>query len=112
VTAAEEVIVIESIGIVVRLLVETLAAALRPLAELISAPMSAEPGAVALAAAVVTTLALLVVAVALVTAPAHVLTTAAHPRRAIADDTVLAQTHPDAPGHSRPRAPGFAALAA
>lgn len=33
---------------------------------------------------------------------------AAHPLRAIDASTVLAQSHPDAAGHPRPRAPGVA----
>lgn len=114
---------LDSIGVVLRLVFETLAAALRPaaeaaaaalrpLAEFAVAPLAADAGALALAAAVVTTLALLAVAIALFTSPVHVVATAPHPRRAIADDTRLAETHPDAPGHSRPRAPGSAALAA
>ena len=53
-----------------------------------------------------------VVAIAVFLSPARAVATAPHPRRAIADSTRLAASPPDAPGHSRPRAPGSAALAA
>ena len=39
-------------------------------------------------------------------------TSPAHPARAIDISTPLAQSDPDASGHPRPRAPGFAASAA
>lgn len=108
---------LESIGIVLRLLAEFAGLALRPLFEL--AATVASPGAdvMAIAAASAATaalvaLALLAVAIALFARPAFAVASAPHPRRAIDDATRLSETHPDAPGHSRPRAPGFAASAA
>jgi hypothetical protein len=112
-------------GVVLRGLLETVqgllgpvgsggAAAVRALGEL-AAALTSDAGALALVAATATfaLLALLAVAVSLVRSPAHAVDpSAAHPRRAIHDATRLTETHPDAPGHARPRAPGFAALAA
>ena len=108
---------IESIGIVLRVLFELLALALRPLVELVGAIAAPDSGAFAFAAATTTiavlaTLALLAVAIAVFLSPARPVATAPHPRRAISDATRLTASHPDAPGHSRPRAPGSAALAA
>ncbi|WP_447658263.1 DUF6412 domain-containing protein [Microbacterium sp. C23T] len=122
VAATREVRVLETIAAVLRLVVEVLAAALRPAMELLGAATRSlfevapaaqpETGALVIAVAVVATLALLAVAIAVFLVPARTIATAAHPRRAIADATRLTASHPDAPGHSRPRAPGSAALAA
>lgn len=108
---------IESIGVMLRLLTEFFAMVARPVAEVIATV--AAPGAGALtvaaattAAAALTALALLAVALTLFVGPARPGTATPHPRRAIADFTRLTETHPDAPGHSRPRAPGSAASAA
>ena len=90
----------ESIGVVLRLLLEVLGvAAVR------------EPSAIAFAAAA---LAVAVVAFTftLVDLPASAVGSSPHPHRAIDVSVQLAQSHPDAAGHSRPRAPGFAASAA
>lgn len=108
---------IESIGIVLRPLFELLGLALRPLVELVGAIAAPDSGAFAFAAATTTiavlaTLALLAVAIVVFLSPARPVATAPHPRRAISDATRLTASHPDAPGHSRPRAPGSAALAA
>lgn len=108
---------IESIGIVLRALFESMGLALRPLVELVGAIAASDSGAFAFAAATTTiavlaTLALLAVAIAVFLSPARPVATAPHPRRAISDATRLTASHPDAPGHSRPRAPGSAALAA
>lgn len=113
---------LETIGVVLRLVVEVLSTVLRPAAELLdtvarslfdAAPAAhAEAGALVLAVAVVAALALLCVAIAVFRTPAGSVDAAPHPRRAIADATRLSASHPDAPGHSRPRAPGSAALAA
>ncbi|MDR7114009.1 hypothetical protein J2X03_003913 [Microbacterium trichothecenolyticum] len=120
--ATEGVRVLETIAVVLRLVVEVLATALRPATELLGAAARSlfelapvpqpEAGALVIAAAVIATLALLAVAIAVLLVPARMIATAAHPRRAIADATRLTASHPDAPGHSRPRAPGSAALAA
>ncbi|MDR7188524.1 hypothetical protein J2Y46_001347 [Microbacterium sp. BE35] len=120
--ATEEVRVLETIAVVLRLVVEVLATTLRPATELLGeaarslfelapAPQP-EAGALVIAAAVIATLALLAVAIAVLLVPARMIATAAGPHRAIADSTRLTASHPDAPGHSRPRAPGSAALAA
>jgi hypothetical protein len=92
-----------------------LGSAARSLAELTAAMLASDAGAFTLVAATATfaVLALLAVAVALVRSPARAVDpTAVHPRRGIHDATRLTETHPDAPGHTRPRAPGIAALAA
>jgi hypothetical protein len=109
--------VIESIGVLLRVLFESIGVALRPMVELVGAIGAPGSGTFAFAAAtttvaVVATLALLAVAIAVFLSPARPVTTAPHPRRAISDATRLTASHPDAPGHSRPRAPGSAALAA
>lgn len=108
---------LESIGIVLRLLAEFVGVALRPLSELAGTISSPGTGVIAIAAASAATaalvaLALLAVAIALFARPAFAVASAPYPRRAIDDATRLTETHPDAPGHSRPRAPGFAASAA
>ena len=68
-----------------------------------------EPGMVGVAALAVA-LAALVLTVALVL-PDALLRSAPHPRRAIDVSVLLAQSHPDAGGHPRPRAPGVASAA-
>ncbi len=91
----------ETLGIVLRLLLEVLAGvAIR------------EPSALAFAAAAVAAVAVLAIALAVVELPLSAAGSAAHPLRAIDVSVQLAQSHPDAPGHSRPRAPGAAASAA
>lgn len=112
----------ETITAMLRLVIEVLAAALRPATDLVGAATrslfevapASDPhtGALVIAVAVVAALALVAVAVAVLFFPVPAIATAAHPRRAIADATRLTASHPDAPGHSRPRAPGSAALAA
>jgi hypothetical protein len=114
--------VAENLTAVLRLVIEVLAAALRPAADLVGAAARSlfevapasdpQTGALVIAVAVVAALGLLAVAVAVLFSPVPAIATAAHPRRAIADATRLTASHPDAPGHSRPRAPGSAALAA
>lgn len=108
---------LEFIGVALRFLAESAGLMVRPLAEL--AGTLASPGAevLAIAAASAATaalvaLALLAVAIALLARPAFAMASVPHPRRAIDDATRLTETHPDAPGHSRPRAPGLAASAA
>jgi Family of unknown function (DUF6412) len=91
----------ESIGLVLRLLLEILGAtAVR------------EPSAIAFAAAAVAAVAVMAVALACVDVPSAAVGSSPHPLRAIGTSVQLTQSHPDAPGHSRPRAPGFAASAA
>jgi hypothetical protein len=91
----------ESMGVVLRLLLETLAGvAIR------------EPSVLAFAAAAVAAVAVLAITLALVELPVSAAGSAAHPLRAIDVSVRLTQSHPDAPGHSRPRAPGAAAPAA
>lgn len=105
---------IDAIAVTLRVLIELAGAALRPVAELLST--LAAPGAGALTAvaatAVIVALSLLAVALAVLLVPARTIAPASYPRRALHDTTRLTASHPDAPGHSRPRAPGFAALAA
>ncbi|MBD3943241.1 hypothetical protein IF188_16230 [Microbacterium sp. NEAU-LLC] len=80
--------------------------------ELSPVALAVPTGALFVAATLFAALAVLAVAIALFRAPLPALRGGAHPRRAIADATRLTASHPDAPGHSRPRAPGLAALAA
>ncbi|UNK71532.1 DUF6412 domain-containing protein [Microbacterium sp. H1-D42] len=61
-------------------------------------------------AAVLVALAVLTLVIAVV-APHAGIRSAPHPRRAIDVSTRLAQSHPDADGHPRPRAPGVALAA-
>ncbi|MDW4573742.1 hypothetical protein R8Z57_13255 [Microbacterium sp. M3] len=113
---------VETIVVLLRLAADVIAAALRPSAEALAAGRSllelapampaVDAGALVLALTVVATLAVLAVALAILLSPAHAVATTTHPRRAIRDATRLTASHPDAPGHSRPRAPGSAALAA
>lgn len=110
------------VGVLLRLTTEVIATLLQPAADLVTAvgrsilelapTMPAGSGAVVLVTAVVAALALLAVALTLIAVPSGLLTGAPHPRRAIADTTRLTASHPDAPGHARPRAPGVAASAA
>ncbi len=114
---------LETVLALLRLVSEAVDALLRPVAELVGASLrslfeaapavqAGEAGVLVLAVAVVATLALLAVALGVRLSPAAAVAAAPHPRRAIDDATRLTASHPDAPGHSRPRAPGFAALAA
>jgi hypothetical protein len=70
-----------------------------------------EPGALGLAVAVLAAVVVLAVVLA-VAAPACAARSGPHPRRAIDRSAPLSQSDPDAAGHPRPRAPGFAASAA
>ena len=74
----------------------------------VPAPLSGMPleGMLGIAAILVA-LAVLALAIA-VAAPQTGIRSAPHPRRAIDVSTRLAQSHPDADGHPRPRAPGVA----
>ncbi len=92
---------LESIGSLVRVLLAALG--------LVAVP---EPSAVALAVAAVAAVAVLALAAAILELPASAGRSAPHPRRAIDVGALLGQSHPDAAGHARPRAPGFAASAA
>ena len=56
-------------------------------------------------AAILVTIAVLTIVVS-VLAPRAGIRSSPHPRRAIDVSTCLAQSHPDADGHPRPRAPG------
>lgn len=108
---------LESLLVVLRLLAEMAGLALRPVLELAGAMTAPGAGTVAIAAASAATaalvaLALLAVAISLFARPAFAVAANTAPHRAIDDATRLTETHPDAPGHSRPRAPGSAAPAA
>jgi hypothetical protein len=92
---------IESFGVVLRLLLEVFGATAIPHA-----------GAAAFAILAVTAVAVLAVMLTAFGGAWHARGTPPTPERAIDVSTRLAQSHPDAPGHSRPRAPGFAASAA
>jgi hypothetical protein len=90
----------DSIGVVLRLLLEILGiAAVR------------EPSAIAFVAAAVA-VAVIAVSLSLVELPGSEVGSSPHPQRAIGLSVQLAQSHPDAAGHARPRAPGCAASAA
>ena len=90
----------DSLGILLRLLLEVFGAvAVR------------EPSALVLAAALAA-IAIVVLTAAAVELPASAVGSSPHPRRAIDVSVRPAQSDPDAPGHSRPRAPGIGASAA
>ena len=91
---------------------ESIAVVLRVLLEVLGVALVREPSALAFAAAAVAALAVLALAVALVDPPASAIGSSPHPLRAIDVSVQVAQSHPDAPGHPRPRAPGIAASAA
>jgi uncharacterized protein (DUF58 family) len=63
-------------------------------------------GALAIALGAAALLSALAIAVAF---PVRAVERLARPRSEIDVSTLVAQSHPDAAGHSRPRAPGFAA---
>lgn len=86
--------------------------ALRLLLEVLGVAALREPSALAFAAAAVAVVALVALTLLLVVVPASAGGTAPHPLRAIDVSIQLSQSHPDAAGHSRPRAPGAAASAA
>ncbi len=105
-------LIAEVIGISARpwlVFLETLG---RSLAELTAAALPADAGTLVLVTALVAALALLAVALSLYAGRVPAGIAVARPRRAIRDATRLTQSHPDAPGHPRPRAPGSAAPAA
>lgn len=71
----------------------------------------AEPGHAPLLIGVALTAALLVVAAIRLLLPTAVTRVGVGPHRARAPGVILTSTHPDAAGHSRPRAPGAIAVA-
>jgi hypothetical protein len=91
----------ETIGTVLRLVLEVLGAATVP-----------EQTALAVAVAAVAAVVVVAVALAAVGLPVSAAGSSPHPRRAIDVSAQLTQSDPDAPGHARPRAPGLAASAA
>ena len=91
---------------------ESIGAVLRVLLDVLGVALVREPSALALAAAAIAALAVLALAVALVELPSSTAGSSPHPLRAIDVSVQVAQSHPDAPGHPRPRAPGIAAPAA
>lgn len=70
-----------------------------------------ETGSIAVCA-IVMAAALFVVMLHAIASPRSARSSRAHPRTAIDVSASLAQSDPDAPGHPRSRAPGFAASAA
>jgi hypothetical protein len=78
---------------------------------LITTSELASTGALGMTIALVSAVALLVSLLTLLLPSAN-RTSPAHPARAIDISIPLAQSDPDASGHARPRAPGFAASAA
>ncbi len=91
---------------------ESIGIALRLLLELFGAAAVREPSALAFALAAVAVVAVVAVTLALVEPLASAIGSSPHPQRAIDVSVQLTQSHPDAPGHARPRAPGVAAPAA
>jgi hypothetical protein len=71
-----------------------------------------EPGTVTVFAVVVVAAALFVAVMHGATLPQSARGSLARPRRAIDDSAPLSQSDPDAAGHPRSRAPGYAASAA
>ncbi len=78
----------------------------------LSASTTAEPTLLTFALVAAAALAVAVVALHAVALPTISGRSAAHPLRSIDASAPLAQSDPDAAGHSRPRAPGLAASAA
>lgn len=93
---------LESIGVVLRVLLEVLG---------LTAAVP-EPGMLAFAGVTIAALALTALVAVVLDIRLGPERAAPHPRRAIDVSTVLSQSHPDAAGHARPRAPAFAVPAA
>ncbi len=91
---------------------EAIVVALRLLLEMLAGVAIREPSVLVFAAAAVAAVAVLAITLTLVELPVSAAGSGAHPLRAIDVSVRLTQSHPDAPGHSRPRAPGAAAPAA
>lgn len=91
---------------------ETIGVALSLLLEILAGVAIREPSALAFAVAAVALVAVLAVARALFDLPLSAAGSSPHPRRAIDVSVRLTQSHPDAAGHSRPRAHAPAAPAA
>ena len=91
---------------------DSIAVVLRLLLEILGATAVPEPAALAFAAAAVAAVAVLALALAAFELPASAIGSSPHPRRAIDVSVRLTQSHPDAPGHARPRAPGLGVSAA
>lgn len=87
-------------------------ALLRIALEVLGVAALREPSVLAFAAAAVAVVVVLAVTLAFVAPSASAAGAAAHPHRAIDVSVELSQSHPDAAGHARPRAPGSAASAA
>jgi hypothetical protein len=92
---------LESIGVVLRVLLEVLGVTAAP-----------EPGMLAFAGVALAALSLAALVAVLLDIWFGPERAAPHRLRAIDVSTELSQSHPDAAGHARPRAPGFAASAA
>ena len=90
---------------------ESLGVLLRLLLEVFGAVAVREPSALVFAAAVAA-IAIVALTAVLLDLPASAVGSSPHPRRAIDVSVQPSQSDPDAPGHSRPRAPGVAASAA
>lgn len=90
---------------------EAIQAVLRVLLEVFGVAALREPTALSFAAAAIAVVALLALTIVFVAPAASAAGTSAHPLRAIDVSVQLSQSHPDAPGHSRPRAPGLVAPA-
>jgi hypothetical protein len=71
-----------------------------------------DPGTVTIYAAAVLAAALIVTLLCAITLPRSARASLAHARRAIDASAPVSQSDPDAEGHPRSRAPGFAASAA
>lgn len=91
---------------------EWIDAVLRTLLEVLAGAAVREPSALAVAVFALAAVAVLVLAVALRDVALGAAGSPPHPLRAIDISVQPAQSHPDAAGHPRPRAPGRAAPAA
>lgn len=93
-------------------MLSTIGAALQTLFAVVGLSATPEPGLVAFAAVAVVAVAALALAAHVLGLPVLYGRSVAHPRRSIDVSAPLAQSDPDAAGHTRPRAPGLAASAA
>jgi hypothetical protein len=96
----------------VRVMRETIQVVLGVVLEVLGVASVREPSALAFAAAAIAVVAVLALTLALAAPAASATRAQAHPLRAIDVSVQLSQSHPDAAGHRRPRAPGLAASAA
>lgn len=93
-------------------MIESIAAVLHLLLSSLGVATATDPSSAVIASVAIIALAVIAVALHARWLPGTPAPAASAPRRVIGVSVLLAQSDPDAAGHSRPRAPGFAASAA